>query len=113
MLYTNGVLPCWTVAASITDFSVHVLHLKYYVKYTFRHPQIINHFCFRVPWLFAINALVYLATNSRIREAYRTFMKDMWKKIFNQTKQTPDHNRTDTSAFWIGLRNRNVNIERK
>jgi len=55
-------------------------------------------------WLFATNALVYLATNSRIREAYRTFMKDMWKKIFKQTNQTPDTNLTETSTFWIILR---------
>ena len=68
-------------------------------------------FCFRVFWLFAINALVYLATNSRIREAYRIFLKDMWKKIFKKNHQTLDHNLTDTSAFWIGLRK--IQVERE
>jgi len=55
-------------------------------------------------WLVAINAYIYSVTNSRIREAYRTFLKDMWKKICRETNQIPDNSSTETSAFWIGLR---------
>jgi len=55
-------------------------------------------------WLFAINAYIYSVTNSRIREAYRTFLKDMWKKMCKEKNQILDNSSTETSAFWIGLR---------
>ena len=57
-------------------------------------------------WVFGVNVLIYLATNHRIREAYRTFMKDMWKKICWKTEneEGDDETSTSTSAFWIQLR---------
>jgi len=57
-------------------------------------------------WVFGVNVLIYLATNYRIREAYRTFVKDMWKKICWKTEneQGDDETLTSTSAFWIQLR---------
>jgi len=56
-------------------------------------------------WMFGINIFIYLATNQRIREAYKTFLKDMWRKMIKRSPQIQNHNLTDTSAFWIGLRN--------
>jgi len=56
-------------------------------------------------WLFALHTFIYLTTNHRIRVAYRTFLKDMWKKIFAKKKQNLTCHQTDTSAWWIDLRN--------
>eukprot|EP00092_Neocalanus_flemingeri_P095019 GFUD01120869.1.p1 GENE.GFUD01120869.1~~GFUD01120869.1.p1 ORF type:complete len:378 (-),score=51.70 GFUD01120869.1:73-1173(-) len=36
-------------------------------------------------WMYGINFFIYLLSSSRIREAYRTFIKDMWKKIFKRS----------------------------
>eukprot|EP00092_Neocalanus_flemingeri_P022810 GFUD01024734.1.p1 GENE.GFUD01024734.1~~GFUD01024734.1.p1 ORF type:complete len:384 (-),score=51.37 GFUD01024734.1:73-1191(-) len=36
-------------------------------------------------WMYGINFFIYLFSSSRIRETYRTFIKDMWKKIFKRS----------------------------
>ena len=35
-------------------------------------------------------------------------MKDMWKKLLTKYDGHPDDNCTETSAFWIGLRQRHM-----
>ena len=52
----------------------------------------------RYYWVFGLNVFIYLATNHRIREAYRTFLKDMWKKICRKTKNEEVADETETSA---------------
>jgi hypothetical protein len=43
-------------------------------------------------------------TCSRIREAYRRFVKDMWRKLFKGSEGYPEDNVTETTAFWRVLR---------
>ena len=59
---------------------------------------------FRTSGLSATITFLYLATYKRIREAYRIFLKDMWKKISKKNVQECDKNQTGTSAWWIELR---------
>jgi len=54
-------------------------------------------------WLYGINFFIYLATSSRIREAYKKFIKDMWKNVTHSNGRN-ENEVTETSAFWIGLR---------
>ena len=57
-------------------------------------------------WLYGINFLIYLATNPKMREAYKRFLKDALKMRLcrNQDKKT---NKEEFSSFpfWIGMRN--------
>jgi len=55
-------------------------------------------------WINAVNVFIYLLTNKRIREAYRTFLKDVKEKIFSRTNVEREETTTETSAFWIQLR---------
>ena len=45
-----------------------------------------------------------MATNNRIRAAYRTFLKDLWKKINKKNTEPSARNHTETSAWWLELR---------
>ena len=55
-------------------------------------------------WLYGVNFFIYLATSSRIREAYRQFITDMWKKLFLKPDANLRDIYTETTIFWIGLR---------
>eukprot|EP00092_Neocalanus_flemingeri_P067783 GFUD01082776.1.p1 GENE.GFUD01082776.1~~GFUD01082776.1.p1 ORF type:complete len:360 (-),score=57.67 GFUD01082776.1:168-1190(-) len=55
-------------------------------------------------WMYGINFFIYLTTCSRIRQAYRRFIKDMWKKICKRSAANMENTEMETSVFWIGLR---------
>ena len=58
---------------------------------------------FSTAGLLATNTFLYLATYRRIREAYRIFLKDLWKKMCKRNEQEFDNNQSETSAWWIAL----------
>ena len=56
--------------------------------------------------MYGVNFVIYLVTNVRIREAYLTFIRDMWRKICGKSEENQET--VITSAFWIGLRDLEV-----
>ena len=58
---------------------------------------------FRYWWLYGVNFIIYLTTSYRIRRAYGRFIRDVWRKIRQRSRDVKD-NLDSSIIFWIGLR---------
>ena len=77
------------------------LILLYILLFSFSHSL---HFI-RYWWLYGINFIIYLATNARIRQAYKLFLKDFYE-FMNKRRFKMDTQQMElsTSQFWGRLR---------
>ena len=55
--------------------------------------------------MYGINFFIYFSTSIRIRGAYQQFLHDIWGLMFKVREENTENVKTETSLFWIGLRN--------
>jgi len=105
---------CTTLSILITVYLVILIPMGITSCGVFVNPKLLSNTTCAVIyslflWIYGINFFIFFSTSKRIRAAYRRFLKDMWKITCKRSRVTQSsterETETESSNFWIGLRN--------